>query len=421
MKRLPLSRRQRLCRAGALLAASTALVAAGAVPAWGAGPGGVTVTSSAELDPLFQNSHVVGRDNGQSAGYEGSSVWIFDDTMLRDPDGFISNSGARTRDLNAADGITVTSDNPFTVGPQHTPEEIIARTPSESAFEDAHSSANGCTTDSDPLCGSVFGFWPGPVVADPARHRILTTYGKLCRGSAPGTACASDFVGQPLGMGILALDMKTHRAQRLTESGLAQPIGSAEGADPTLLFPPEFAFGGTAAVVVNGMFYGYGACTNFLCAVGRVPLADVMNRSKWRYYAGDDGDGRPRWSSDPADAKQVMESGAAGGTVSWNPAMHAYLDIYMDGISSQAVYRTAPTPWGPWSDKTVMFTGTPTNTLWDYACYSHAEYQQRDGLTQYVTYYNPQDTQQHLVKVEFSGRTHYDHVLVPHPNGAKKG
>jgi hypothetical protein len=382
-----------------------------------ADPGDLTVTSTTELAPLVQNSHVdvtnTARDNGQSAGYGNSSVWIFDDTTMRDPAGFISNSGAITHDLNASNGITVTSDNPFTVHPDGIPQEIIPRTAAETAFEAEHAQSTGCTSATDPLCGSVFADWPGPVVADPARHRVLVTYGKLCRGSAAGTPCDSDFVGQALGMGVLSLDMRTHTMTRLTETGLPQPINSVEGPDPTMLFTPAQAFGGGAAVVVNGMFYGYGDCDNNVCAVGRVPLAHLMDRSKWRYYTGNDAHGKPQWSTDDTQAVAIMQTGAAGGSVAWNPGMHAYLDIYMDRISSQAVYRTAPTPWGPWSAQQYMFTGAPTNTLWDYACFAHPEYQQNNGLTQYVTYYHTGDGQQHLVKVTFSGKPHYHNVLVP--------
>jgi len=402
-----------------VLVTAVALVAVAAfTPAAGAaGQKSLTVTGATELAPLVQNSHVnitnSARDNGQSAGYGDSSVWIFDDTTLRDPDGFISNSGAITHDLNAADGITVTSDNPFTIHPDGIPQEIIPFTTAEKAFEAAHARTTGCTSTSDPLCGSVFADWPGPVIADPARHRVLFTYGKLCRGSDPGTPCASDFVGQPLGMGILALDMRTHTETRLTETGLPQPINSVEGPDPTLLFTPSQAFGGGSAVVVNGFFYGYGNCQDTICAVGRVPLADIMDRSLWRYYTGDDANGNPQWSVDDSNAVRVMQQGAAGGSVAWNPGMNAYLDIYMDRISSEAVYRTAPTPWGPWSAQQHMFTGAATTTLWDYACFAHSEYQQNNGLTQYVTYYHTGDGQQHLVRVTFAGSPHYRHVLVP--------
>jgi hypothetical protein len=395
--------------------AATAVAAPGYAAA--PGPAALSVTSTTDLAPVVENSHVLGRDNGQSVGYHGKSVWIFDDTTMQNPDGFIANSGAITDDLNGADGITLTSDNPFTIHPDGTPQEIIPATAAETAFAAKHATSTGCTGATDPLCGSQFADWPGPVVADPARHRVLFTYGKLCRGSDPGTPCASDFVGQALGMGVLSLDMRTHTETRLTVPADQTPLNSVEGPDPTLLFTPAQAFGSGGAAVINGMFYGYGDCVNSRCAVGRVPLAHLMDRSQWRYYTGSDAHGRPQWGTDDSKALPVMDGGAAGESVAWNPAMHAYLDVFMDGTTSKAVYETAPTPWGPWSSKQPMFTGAPPANLWDYACFAHPEYQERNGLIQYVTYFHTGDSKQYLVKVTFSGRPHYQDVLVPRAAG----
>lgn len=403
----------------AMSAVAPGSASAGGASAAGAsarGADALKVVSATELAPLVQNSHVAGRDNGQSVGYQGRSVWIFDDTTMQNPDGFISNSGAVTNDLNGSDGIDVTSDNPFTIHPGGTPQEIIPRTAAETAFEATHARSTGCTAQTDPLCGSQFAAWPGPVVADPARHRILFTYGKLCRGSDPGTPCASDFVGQPLGMGVLALDMRTHAETRLTVPASQKPLDSVEGPDPTLLFTPAQAFGGGGAMVINGMFYGYGNCVNIRCAVGRVPVAHLMDRSQWRYYTGQ-ANGAPQWSADDTKATLVMDGGAAGESVAWNPAMHAYLDIFMDGITSNAVYETAPTPWGPWTAKQPMFTGAPPASLWDYACFAHPEYQQKGGLVQYLTYFHPGDSQLYLEKVTFSGGPAYRNALVPRSGG----
>jgi len=356
-----------------------------------------------------QNSHVLARDNGQSTGYDGESVWAFDDTELQNPSGFISNSGAVTRDLNASQGITLTSDNPFTNTPADAagvPSEIIPRTAAENAFTAANDpTTTGCTPSATSNCGTVYGFWPGPVVSDPARHRVLVFYEKLCRGAGDGSICASGFVGHDIGTGIVALNMRTHSETRLTEQGLAQPIQSVEGPDPTMLFTPDQAWGSNAAVVVGPDLYAYGQCTSTdRCAVGRVPLAHVNDLADWRYYAGAGSDGQPVWSRDPGQAVIVMDGGAAGSSVAWDPGLHAYLDIYMAGTSSVADYELAPTPWGPWSAPQKMFTGAPTSTLWDYACFAHAELAQDGGRIQYVTYYDPQTGQQDLVKVTFSGR-----------------
>jgi hypothetical protein len=393
----------------ALMALGLAAPASAAVPA----AAGVTVVSAIGLPPLVQNPHVVARDNGQSTGYDGRSVWAFDDTELQDPAGFISNSGAVTADLNASKGITLTSDNPFTTGPAGVPAEIIPRTAAENAFTAANDpAATGCTPSATSNCGTVFGFWPGPVVTDPARHRVLVFYGKLCRGAGAGSTCASGFVGHAIGTGIVSLNMRTHTETRLVEHGLPRPIQSVEGPDPTLLFPPSGAFGSNAAIVVGKDLYAYGACTSAgRCALGRVPLAQVTDMRQWRYYAGTGTQGQPKWSTAASQAIPVMDGGAAGSSVAWDPALHAYLDIFMAGISSVADYELAPAPWGPWSAPQEMFKGAPTTDLWDYACFGHAELAQKDGRVQYVTYYDPGTGQQDLVQVTFAGHARYRHVF----------
>jgi hypothetical protein len=128
----------------------------------------------------------------------------------------------------------------------------------------------------------------------------------------------------------------------------------------------------------------------------------MQDRLAWRFYTGTT-NGQPQWSADPADAVSIGEiDGAAGGTVQYVPSLHGYLNTYMAGITGVAVYQTAPNPWGPWTDPKTMFTGDPTNTLWDYAMFAHPEYATNGGLTQYITYYNPQTYQQQLVRVDFA-------------------
>ena len=360
----------------------------------------LTVTSTQALPAVHQNPHVVARDNGQSAGYNGRSVWIFDDTILQNPDGFLSNSGATTTDLDASDGIDLLSDNPFTDS-QGVPSEIIPLSAAEQAFQQTH--AAPCATG-DEYCGTVYGFWPGPVVADPAHHRILFTYGKLCRGAPDGTPCASGFVGTLLGTGFAELDMSTNTVSRITVQNPDTSITSPEGQDPTLLFGPNLSFGSGEMTIRGDTLYAWGACdASNVCGLAKVPVDQLQNRLAWRYYAGTGADNAPVWSTAPADAVSVgLNNGAAGGTVQYVPALHGYLNSYMAGISNVAMYQTAPEPWGPWSTPGSMFTGLPTNTLWDYAMFAHPEYSQRGGLTQYITYYRPEDGQQELVRVDFS-------------------
>ena len=122
-----------------------------------------TVTATSELGPIRQHPRVSARDNGQSVGYGNRSVWIFADTVFRNPFGFISNTAAVTSDLSAGDGLNLTSNNPFTADTAGDPVQIIALSAAERDFEYVHRRAGGCTAASDRYCDVIFGFWPGPM------------------------------------------------------------------------------------------------------------------------------------------------------------------------------------------------------------------------------------------------------------------
>lgn len=363
--------------------------------------GGLTVKDFKILGPVDQNPHVVARDNGESVFYHGKSYWFFDDTQLQNPSGFISSSAAVTSDLNASNGITLRSANPFSEADTGTPTEFVPYSAAEKKFQEEHASSN-CAGSTDPYCNMQFAFWPGAAVADPARHRILVFYGKLCRGGPSNGPCASGFVGQPLGNGIVSLDMRTHTITRLDIQHQDPSLTSPEGHDPTQLFPTSQNWGNGGDVLVGNVLYAYGQCTNTIpsaCGVARVPIGRVQDRAAWRFYAGQVR-GRPSWSANPADAVTVMNGGAAGETVQYDPTTRLYMDTYMPFLSQQVYYQTAPTPWGPWSTPTVLYTAPKTSGV-EYAAFAHPEYTTNHGLTRYYTYYTSSTGQQMLVRVDF--------------------
>jgi hypothetical protein len=362
--------------------------------------GGLTVKDFQILGPVDQNSQVAGRDNGQSVFYGGKSYWFFDDTTLRNPSGFISSSAAVTSDLDASNGITLQSANLFDESDTSTPTEFVPYSTAETQFQNEHASSD-CTGSSDPYCGTQFAFWPGAVVADPAQHRILVFYGKLCRGGLSSGPCASGFVGQAIGNGIVSVDMSTNQITRLDIENQDPSLTSPEGHDPTLLFPPKQDWGNNGAVLVGNELYAYGQCTSTnACGVARVPIGEVQNHAAWTFYAGQS-NGRPVWSSNPASAVDVMNGGAAGETVQYDPTTGLYMNTYMPYLSQQVYYQTAPTPWGPWSTPTVLFTAPKTSGV-EYAAFAHPEYTTDNGLTRYYTYYTSSTGQQMLVKVDFT-------------------
>ncbi|TDO68724.1 uncharacterized protein DUF4185 [Kribbella sp. VKM Ac-2571] len=360
----------------------------------------LVVESATELGPITQNPHNAARDNGQSVRYGNQSVWFFDDTILKDPDGFLTSTAATTGDLDASDNITMTSANPFDEHSTGVPPEFVPFSAAELAFQQQHASAD-CTNSADEYCGTVFAHWPGPAVVDQARHRILVSYGKLCRGGRPGTPCESGFVGQAQGTGLVSVDMDSKTVTRLTAINRPADIPSPEGTDNTLFFPVGQDWGGQAMVLVGDTLYGYGKCTLDGCAVAKVPIGNVTDISQWRYYTGADSNGNPQWSTDPNTAVQVKANGAAGSTVYWDSALGAYVNTFMQFLAQDVMYQTAPQPWGPWSTPTKLFTAAKTSGT-EYAAFAHPEYTSADGLTKYFTYYTSSTGAQMLVKVRFA-------------------
>ncbi|WP_344647336.1 hypothetical protein [Cryptosporangium japonicum] len=340
------------------------------------------VRSVVELGPIEQDVRVTARDNGQSTAYGDHSVWVFGDTVLRGPEGFLSNSTASTTDRRAADGIDLSGSRPAAV---------ITHTPAESAFELAH--GGDCTPASDLYCGARFAFWPGPVIADPRRGRVLIFYVKLCRNGGEGTPCSGTY-GRPLGTGIAALDMRTGRVTRL-DASRPDLVPSVEGPDPTMFFPPSDAYN-TAALVAGGDAYVYGACTE-RCHLARVPLDRIGDRSRWRFYSGHDADGRARWSADVGAAVDTVVAGAAGNTVFPVRGVRGWLNVYLPYGDNVVRAQVGGSPSGPWSPSFPLFTTRGADI--NYAGFGHPEYAERDGLVQYLTYFQADTGDLRLVKV----------------------
>lgn len=344
------------------------------------------VRSVVELGPLRQHGRVVARDNGQSAAYGDRSVWVFGDTVLRRPEGFLANSAAITTDRRAADGISLTEP----------PVALITHTAAESEFELAHSaSSTGCTVATDVYCDARFAFWPGPVIADPRRARVLVFYVKLCRNGAAGTPCSGDY-GRPLGTGIAQLDMRTRQVTRLTAAH-RDAVLSVEGTDPTMFFPPSDAFN-TAALVVGEEVYVYGACAD-RCRLARAPLNRISDRARWRFYSGRDEDGDARWSAGVEAAVDTVVAGAAGNTILPVPALRGWLNVYLPYGDNVLRAQIGGSPSGPWSEDFPLLTTRGGGI--NYAGFAHAEYAERDGLVQYLTYFQADTGALRLVKVTF--------------------
>jgi hypothetical protein len=206
-------------------------------------------------------------------------------------------------------------------------------------------------------------------VPDEARNRLLLFYVEIQRINGQ-----PDWTTLGAGIAVMTADGKVTR-----------PVQNPGSSRPQLLW--DNADGGYiwGSVVVADMLSAYQCVPIWVvreCNVGRVPLANALVKSQWRYYAADGS-----WSANEADAVKLFEGGAAGNSVFYNDYLGAYMAIYAQPFSDDVMYRVADNPWGPWSDAALLFTGQAGwNGTNNYAAFAHPEFSTGDGQVQYITY-----------------------------------
>ena len=108
--------------------------------------------------------------------------------------------------------------------------------------------------------------------------------------------------------------------------------------------------------------------------------ANVLDRSAWRFYAGDG-----NWSAQIADAVPAFD-GENILSVSWNSYLQQYLAVFSAPLSLDVMMRTAPSPEGPWSLAIKAFTAMQPASGNVYDAQAHSEYDLNGGQTIYVSY-----------------------------------
>lgn len=347
-----------------------------------------------DLGPLETDPAITGRDGLYSTRVGGVSVWVYGDTALATPgaDGgtWRNNTMSWTHDLHAADGLTGFDDWDDAIG---VPREFMPYTVEEEDYNARHRGDN-CV---EPPCNVKYGMWPAALIDDRARRRVLYAYAKMWLGQGAwnfSTVGRGIAVGPPLGP-------------------VTRPIVRPGATEPTLLFDADTPGFVNAAFTepVDGVPHVYFFdCTGdgFLkpMRLARVPLADVLDRAAWRFWAGNG-----TWSADVADAAVVFD-GADQLSVHWNAYVGRYLAIYVDPLSTRMVARAADRPEGPWSDEVLLFeTLPPVTDGLVYCGMAHLELQRDGGRFETLAYVRdtgPFRSERRLVEVEFAKRVPAD-------------
>jgi hypothetical protein len=121
-------------------------------------------------------------------------------------------------------------------------------------------------------------------------------------------------------------------------------------------WPGDSRFIQVSTAKVDGDIYFWGVTHGRFGPVSlmKVRERDVEDQAAYRYFAGTDAAGAPRWSADPAQARTVVEDTAGELSVVWNPYLSRWLMTYTRGAAEDAVIREGVTPWGPWGEAITL-------------------------------------------------------------------
>ncbi len=137
--------------------------------------------------------------------------------------------------------------------------------------------------------------------------------------------------------------------------------------------------------------------------VARVLQSEVEDFFKYEYLA----DLSPGWSNNVKDAAIVFSGPPNELSVSFNNHLGCYLSVHSQDITGAVMGRTAPNPWGPWSEAVELYrVKFPQKRLpypvLTYAAKEHPELSGDAGRTIYITYIEFEEYYPHLIEIELA-------------------
>jgi hypothetical protein len=155
--------------------------------------------------------------------------------------------------------------------------------------------------------------------------------------------------------------------------------------DKLLFNVPDPLF--NSASLIGSEVYVYGqikdGSNDQAVAVARVPIAQIRDRTAYRFWNG------TTWDADPQQAVAVLSGIPGEVSVSHNAFLKRYIAVHSAIFSNKIVLKLAAQPEGVWGDPIETFSGlTPVEgTL--YAGREHPELALNDGRTIVISYYRP--------------------------------
>ncbi len=336
-----------------------------------------SVVSARDLGLLFTQNNV--KMIGQDAAYSipinpEETLWIFGDTFIgtfdeigkRIIERMPNNTGLICRSTDAAAGLT---DFTYLTDEKGELRQLIPLLPDEDHAVHRIWAMHGCC-----IAGKVFLYY--------IRVRILPA------GQWP-------YKFDVDGSGVAMADYPELIFQRIADHG------------STMFWRKDEPLFGVAVlpVVADGFVYLYGSYYKdwqHHCALARVPFDSLGYISYYEYLISP----KPEWSVDRTKAISIMAGMPTEMSVSYNAYLGCYLAVHSLETTGKIVGRTAPQPWGPWSEPVVLWTPKVPlrnplvyNGPLVYAGKEHSELAKENGRVIYLTCVEFEEYYPRLVEV----------------------
>ena len=358
----------------------------------------IKVKHTLDLGILFSNNdyHVVGMDGGYSIPLNKKTMWFFGDTLI----------GERT------EGESLWYPGGQKMGPE-------SMTGTGKITEMLTNSALLVPGDKPLACMANYGFVTNhnnklrqliPYLPDEDKdeYRIWCLHGIQLE---KGIYLYYQKV-QMLGEGdVLPVNFKIVGSGLAFSEDLNENFKRLTFNDETIFWnesQPQFASSVLNNITKDGYIYCYGVLQNKQgtqqCYIARVKQENMDKRDKYEYLVALEN----IWESKTENAITIFEGMPNELSVSFNKYLNAYLAVHSLDLTGKIVARTAPNPWGPWSDYTELYQVNVERKLdlpypvLIYAGKEHPELAENDGQILHITYVEFEEYYPHLVRIELN-------------------
>lgn len=171
---------------------------------------------------------------------------------------------------------------------------------------------------------------------------------------------------------------------------------------------PQFATSVLNNIKTDGFLYFYGVLQNKQgiqqCYIARVKQESIDQRDEYEYLVGE----KSIWDKKLENAITIFDGMPNELSVSFNKYLNAYLTVHSLDFTGKIVARTAPNPWGPWSDYVELYQVKAKREMelpypvLIYAGKEHPELAEKEGQILHITYVEFEEYYPHLVRIELN-------------------